>query len=268
MSSRIKLNYKHMKKRKELVTTSLGFVLIVTLLSACGGGSRQGAGERLSPNDTIEIADKETVVKEVIEYPLPSSFEITKMLNDAGAAYILSLSNPIKNLETYFTQQKKALNLGVYGADLSYASTYNQSQETMQYLKASKELVDELNIRTSFNEDMVRRIEANINNGDSLIKIISDSFYDTYKFLIKNDRDKLSLLVMTGSWIEGLYISTQVASMARDKEQIVHAISVQKSSLNKLIDLIYMKMEGSKMSDSTLDELTRQVEIIRNEITG
>jgi hypothetical protein len=75
------------------------------------------------------------------------------------------------------------LNLGVYGADLSYAGTYEMNQEIMKYLQVSKQLIEELNISTSFNRGFVERVERNLEDKDSLINIVSESFNDTYVFL-------------------------------------------------------------------------------------
>ena len=60
-------------------------------------------------------------------------------------------------------------------------------QETMLYLDASKKLADEIEISSAFNQTYAERVERNLENGDSLISIISDSFIDTYNYLTKNN---------------------------------------------------------------------------------
>ena len=163
------------------------------VLTSCGGG------QQASTEAQDENLPKDSLVKEVTKYPLPTAFEVTNLLNKAGASYILSLSNSTSNVDKYFTEKSKAINLGIYGADLAYASTYQMKQETMNYLKVSKKLIDELQISTEFNTTFAERVEKNIDNQDSLITVISDSFYKTYEFLTNNGKDNLSLLVMSGS---------------------------------------------------------------------
>ena len=184
-----------------------------------------------------EIIKQETLI-EISGYPLPTAFYITEMLIEAKAPYILSISNSPKNVINYFSQKDKALNLGVYGADLSYAATYLMTQETMLFLKAAKQLRDELNVHTSFHENCYERVANNLENGDSLILIISDSFYDTYKYLKESKKDKLAILVMTGSWIEGLYLTTQIALTAGNNKQFLRIIIEQESSLEKLLEIL------------------------------
>ncbi len=218
---------------------------------------------------TEKDQDKEVVIEEISGYPLPTSFEITKMLNEAKAPYILSICNSNENVDNYFMQKEKALNLGVYGADLSYASTYNMKQETMLYLKASKSLTDEMEISTAFNMNYVERIENSLENGDSLISIISDSFYDTYDYLIANEKDKLAILVMAGSWIEGLYITSQIALTAGDNTKFLEIIAQQKNSLNTLLEVMAPVKDDEDAVEvySGLTELNKLYDTIEEIIT-
>ena len=218
---------------------------------------------------TEKDMDKEAVIEEISGYPLPTSFIVTKMLNEAKAPYILSICNSNENVDNYFMQKEKALNLGVYGADLSYASTYNMKQETMLYLKASKRLTDEMEISTAFNTNYVERIENSIENGDSLISIISDSFYDTYDYLIANKKDKLAILVMAGSWIEGLYITSQIALTAGDNTKFLEIIAHQKNSLNTLLEVMDPVKDDADAKEiySSLTELSKLYDTIEEKIT-
>ena len=212
------------------------FVLMILVFTACKSGADKSTTKELDTEEQEPL--KEEVIESVTGYPLPSAFEVTKMLNEAGAPYILSISNPASNVGNYFTQTSKVLNLGVYGADLSYASTYMMKQETMLYLNASKQLTDEIEISSAFNQTFATRVETNLENADSLISIISESFTDTYNYLTSNNNDRLAILIMTGSWIEGLYITTQIAATAADNSALLEIITHQKSSLKKLLEVM------------------------------
>jgi hypothetical protein len=233
----------------QLVIISLILVLI-TGFTGCTGKTPKDA-QTQDEGITLEEPgnEKDELVREVIDYPLPTSFEVTKLLIDAGAGYILDLCNRTDNAGKYISLKSKALNLGIYGADLSYAATYNQTQETMQYLEVSAKLIDELQISTAFNQTLVDRVESNLDNVDSLIVIISDSFYETYEYLQANEQDNLSLLVIAGSWIEALYISTQISIISTDNKQIVEIISDQRSSLTELLNILKDVKDDQMISD-------------------
>ncbi len=229
-----------MKKTKTQVSGIISILLAsFFLLSITACKNRPGnAGTSTVPDTEEDYDSKDEVIKEISEYPLPSSFEVTKLLVEAGASYILNLCNPVDNVNRYISLKSKALNLGVYGADLSYAATYNQTQETMQYLDVSRELLTDLEIEAGFNEDMVTSIERNLDNVDSLIIIISDSFVRTYNYLASNEQDDMSILVMAGSWIEALYITTQISLISKDNSEIIDIIADQNSSLEKLLEVM------------------------------
>jgi hypothetical protein len=263
------------------------FLIITLIFSGCKGKTpgTQQADESISIEQT---ESKDEVLKEISDYPLPTSFEVTRLLIEAGASYILDLSNQTNNVSKYISLRSKALNLGIYGADLSYAATYNQTQETMQFLEASSTLIDELQISTAFNQTLVDRVEANLENVDSLIIIISDSFYDSYKYLQDNNQDKISLLILAGSWIEALYITTQITLVTTaSNEKIVEIISDQESTLSKLLELmepvkddqiikdIYISLAAiitlyddasDPFTQSDLDKVLKATEVLRNNI--
>lgn len=222
-------------KTNKFVFAKLSFLLLATVavmfVVSCGSKQAKEA-------DNTSVTAKEEVFKSVTKYPIPTAFEVIKLINNAGATYIISLSNPVENVDKYIPAKSKALNLGIYGADLSYASTYQMKQETMNYLKVSKKLIDELQITSAFNVEFAQRIEKNIDNKDSLINIISKSFYDTYEFLVNNGKDNTSLLVMTGSWVEGLYITSQIAIISKNSEDILKIVANQKEPLTKLLELM------------------------------
>jgi hypothetical protein len=212
------------------------FILgVIMVLSACKS-SRKDASDATAAGERPTV--KEDVIQDLAGYPIPTSYEVSDMLHEAGASYILSLSNPANNVGNYISSADKALNLGIYGSDLSYASTYMMKQETMQYLESSKRLIDELQISSTFNLDYAERVEKNLDTRDSLINIISESFYDTWKSLVDNEKDKLAVLVVCGSYIEGLYIATQIAATAADNSRFLEIIAHQKNSLNELIGVI------------------------------
>jgi len=226
--------------KKELIIQSASRTLLiifgmVLIFSGCKS-SKKDSTEAAGPAE--RSTEKENVIKELTTYPLPSAYELTEMLQKAGASYILSLSNPASKVGNYISSAEKALNLGVYGTDLSYASTYMMKQETMKYLESSKKLIDELEISTRFNVDYVKRVENNLDLKDSLISIISDSFIDTWDYLVDNEQDKLAILVISGSYIEGIYITTQIALTAADNTSFLEVIAHQKKSLNTLIGVI------------------------------
>lgn len=238
-------------KPKALVLFLLATMLV---LPACQMGRKSSGNESAASGEL----DKDRVEKDVRDfvYPLPTSFEVTEMLNRIGAAYILTLTNPVTNVENYLTEKSKAINLGIYGADLSYASTYNQKQEIISFMDASKKLIDALNISGAVSPDIIEQIEANEDNKDSLVALITNSFYDTYEYLNQSDRGSLSMLVLAGSWVEALYISTHISQDTYNNKEMVKIVMEQKASLNKLVSLMEEMKDNAAVAE-TLNQLSK-----------
>ncbi len=211
--------------------TSLFFAAAVVL------GSITGCQCNGNKNETIKKENIEAEVREFV-YPLPTSFEVTELLNRIEASYIIDLSNSPANVDKYLTEPSRALNLGVYSADLSYASTYNQQQFIVDYMTASRKLVEALDMTAAVDPELPKKIEQNENNKDELITIITESFYDTYDYLNRNHRAPVSVMIIAGSFVEGLYIATNISDNTFNNKEMVKIVMTQKDPFNKLMELL------------------------------
>ena len=217
---------------KKLVYT-LALIMSGIFLTNCGG-----SGEKKEESSDKTKQALEAFVEEEFEYPIPTSYEVTNMLQKAKANFVFDITNSPDNYANYETDWQKAMNLGVYGADLSYASTYNRQEELTQFLDVIRRLVDDLNISTAFNASMVSRVERNLENKDSLILIVTESFYETYNYLNKNGSEKTSILVIAGSVIEGLHITSQLIISSDYNEELMLVLANQKDQVKKLVSLM------------------------------
>lgn len=209
----------------------------ISLFSGCNTTSKKKDLET-TPSEEPETDPDKDVIKELSGYEVPTSYDITKLIYEANVRYNLHISNAPGKAGDYITQRDKVLNLGVYATDLCYATTYMMKQATLNYLEASKTLIDDLGISTTFNVNYADRIEANIDNRDSLISIVSESFDDTWTYMVENRQDVMARLVVCGSWIEGVYLTCKVAAEADPNTPFLEALARQKNSLEELVDLL------------------------------
>jgi len=175
-------------------------------LWSCGGGSSD------KENNSKEFDDAEESLKTQIEdviYNIPSPSEIPYLLQATGAEYNQALLNDRNKVDQYSSRtDKAALNLGVYASDIGYLSSYEKTQEAIDYLSSAKKLADNLGVIGSFDMDVLQRFEDNIANKDSLANILNTAVQSSEKYLKDESRNKLAALLLTGSFVEGLYIST------------------------------------------------------------
>jgi predicted small secreted protein len=246
---------KQMKKSSIWGITSL-LIAMSFVMASCNTGANKG---QKSEAVQIDKAEVENEVREFV-YPLPTSFEIVEMLNKIEASYIFELTNSTDNASKYFTEKEKALNLGIYGGDLSYASTYNQKQETLNFMDASRALLEGLDLQGAVSEDLPEQIEANEDNKEVLVELITNSFYDTYDFLQRNNRAPVSALVMAGAWVEGLYIATHISEETFNNKEMIEIVLKQKDPLVKLMEILSDYKTEASVAE-TIDDLSELASI-------
>jgi hypothetical protein len=202
-------------------------------------------------------------------YPLPTSAEVIKMLTELQVGYIIGISNPVENSKKYFSSSTRALNLGGFGADLSYATLYNQQQEVINYLDAIRSLSNELNMAKVYNEDLYTKIKQNFDNRDELVKLLTSAFQETYAYLSDNDQQPLALLVVGGAWVEGMYLTTHVSEAAYQVAGISRVLLEQKKSFELYLDITKPYLNDPSVGDfvKLLDPVKKVYEGIGTSLT-
>ena len=94
-----------------------------------------------------------------------------------------------------------------------------------------------LGIADAFGDGTMDRMQANSNNRDSLLSIISDAYWTADSYLQENQRPATSALIVAGGWVEGLYIATRIA-LSKPNPEINIRIAEQKLSLDNLVGLM------------------------------
>lgn len=233
------------------------------LMAGCRSESNKSAQELFGQggnggtNDTGTLHSRVKQVQNVF-YTIPSALEISQLLKESGAQYLEKYPSDPDNVSKYTSQKGQAINLGIYAADLSYAGIYEQKEEAMLYLKCSNQLATALGIPDAFGESTISRIEANMSNHDSLLSIITKDYWNTDSYLKNNDRQQVSALIITGGWIEGLYIATQIAAHSTNNPGLINRVAEQKLSLNDLTQLI----ATYPSSDPSIQSITAQLKKI------
>lgn len=223
----------------------------VLLVAGCGGNNNVSD----ETEDTVKVEQAVKKAQKIL-FSLPSPIEMAKLLKESGSNYNKDILNPVEQASKYSNNMKKALNLGIFGADLAYTAMYNQTQESVFYMAATKKLADGLGI-TSVTEKTASRMESNLENHDSVLTIVSDSYYETDAFLKENDRAGTSALIIAGGWIEGLHLAVKSAQVSKKNDALLQRIADEKLTLNNMLGLLdsYPGDENVTMVKTELNKL-------------
>jgi hypothetical protein len=251
-----------MNKLLKISNSVLALVLLLALmLASCRSGGKNAKKEA----DSLTVPGANAAVYEDIKqaekifYTLPSPLESAMLIKSAGALFDDNLLNPIENTKNYNTNKSMALNLGIYTCDLSFASLYDQTQLIINYMNAAKKMADGLGILDAIDQEDIDKLEENIHNTDVIMDIVSQTYLNSNSYLEDNGQPAVAAMVLTGGWLEGLYISTQLIDMKDfNGNKLVGRIIDQKLSVDILIDLL----ESSK-GHPAIDELITQVNKVK-----
>jgi hypothetical protein len=224
-----------MRIRKELrLFTAITFYISCLFLVSCGGGDElEGNGETMENDATASnLLDLGNTV-----FCIPSPVQTAILVKEVGASYDKELMNSPDNHVSYSTEFQKALNLGVYGADLGYAAIYEQPQDGMKYLKTVQGLADDIGVASAFSPEIIKRITDNIGDQDSLLNMVGNCYRSLNAFLQENDRADVCALVLAGGWIESTYFVTEISGTLESQE-LINRLAEQKTTLENLIKII------------------------------
>lgn len=247
-----------MSSKKSLQNPFISLFLIIVAVFLLSGCSSRNGKEQSS--DVRENAQPDTLSMLVkfdnSLFPLPSPFQAATLIKKKNIPFDENIVCPTDNYQSFNTAFKKALNLGIYGTDLSYLNIYDRTPESINYLGVIKKLSDQLGISSSFDESFFSSIEKNINNKDSLLAQLSKTYRNTDSYLRVNDRKNIGALILAGGWVESLYILTKIGISTNDHE-VINRIGEQKHPLDNLIEILtpyyYKSQEFSTLIDGLID---------------
>jgi len=233
------------------------YLLIAVLIAGCGSDKKKSGSNEITLDETeldAGLLDDINSAKQIF-YSLPSPLETAMLIKSAGATYDEELLNPVESTSNYTTNRSMALNLGIYTTDLSFASLFDQTQTSIQYMNAAKQMADGLGILDAIDNNTIERLEENINNRDVIMDIISETFMSSSSFLTENERPALASIVLVGGWVEGLYIaSSLVGDDPIEDNKLVGRIVDQKLSFGIVLKLLDDNKDNSDVA-SLMDDI-------------
>lgn len=220
----------------------------VFLLASCGGSEDEALEKALVTDSTTAKSEiSSDLINEVIK-SIPSPVEMSSLIREVEPKYNVSFLNASGNTEKYTTNFQKAVNIGIYGTDLGYINMYNEKQDAISYLNSMTKLAEDLKIGQFFDYHLIKRLATNSNDLDSLLYITTNNYDKMNTYLQEQNRGNLSLLMLTGGWIEALYIASSVAEK-NDNPALYERVGEQKIVLDQLKILLDFYKSDPKITE-------------------
>lgn len=231
---------------------------------ACGGNENKtenkapletGASELTNKDEFFK--DREQALKQIF-FSIPAPIEMADMIKDAGFSFDKNVLNPVEKVNKYINEENRAINLGIYAADLSYSTVFDQKQESVNYLSASKTLASALGIDGALDEQFMERVQRNQNNKDSLISYVTQSYQNVNAYLKEGKRTDVSALIIAGAWVETLYLSTHYAGK-KGERAMRQRVAEQTYSLNQLVNYLNLFATSNRVNQMKEDLIKLQM---------
>jgi hypothetical protein len=219
-----------MKKTNLFLTGFLFFLL----LSACKNGSIDSKTKTDISYDSISEFNKFKKVVENIDYLLPSPADFLSTISQGDLKYDPKLLNSIEKKENYVKKSDLYLNFGVYITDFSYCALFDRKNDAENYLETIKRISDEVNLSTEIDKELIEKINAQVNTKDSLAKITDEFYFKIVNNLESNKRQDDLAIIITGAYIECLYLSVNNVKEYSDNNLIIQRIAEQKYAFNNM----------------------------------
>ncbi len=168
-------------------------------------------------------------------YQIPAPDELFAIVKNGKYKFKAALPQPPNNLFKFVDSKMQTLNFGVYSADLAYTAAFEQYQQSLIYFSLVRKLGDKIGISSVFDESLVKRIQNNLNNVDSLSNISNESYFRIIDYLVDIENGKTLTLIAVGGWVESIYIVSNMIEQYSIEGATTQRIADQKMTLENLI---------------------------------
>lgn len=209
------------------------------LLMASCGGAGTSTPDTTADTLAVDTAQKETELINVGGriFSIPSPVQTALAMRKAGLKYQKELTAPLEKADAAAGKTAQSALLGVYAADLAYATVHKDGQKAMATMQAVEKLGSKLELTNSFDKALLDRFKTNLGSEDSLLQFSGVAFRGADKYLKQNQRNDVSALVLAGGWIESLYLTVSDPAALKD-QTLVNRIGEQKNALNAIVELL------------------------------
>lgn len=220
------------------IAITLAFLLLFT---SCRFFESDKTSDEFDIPDSLLIDDEPLAVSaDVVDdmvQNISSTIETAAIIKSFKIPFNKDYLAETRYSDQFNTNFRKALGLGIYGADLGYLNMYEKTSMVVDYISTIKSLADGIQVGQFFDFSTLKRLATNNENLDSLVFISQQSFNRIDTYLRETNRSSLSSVIVAGVWIEGLYLSTRVAQDVYN-EKINETIGEQKVIISTLLLLL------------------------------
>jgi hypothetical protein len=214
-----------------------GFGATLLFGTSCGSDEepKKPTSKKEEPKDTVEQDPNAFTVD---ERRLPTPKEFFDVIRMVGGTYRGELLAPLNSNIKFPDNRSRALMFGVYSADLAYISSFEFGTNALAYLNKIDEMAKEMDLEGIFDKELRERIMKNDGNLDSLFIISDVAYQKSIEYLQMGQMEDILGLMLTGGWIESMYIVSSSAGKYDEKNPIFDQLKGQYLVLETILEYL------------------------------
>ncbi|MBC7696176.1 MAG: hypothetical protein H7141_12095 [Burkholderiales bacterium] len=249
-------------------------ITLSVLMFSCGDKPSEEMAETVTSEvtaDTTPITvNEETKFKfDFAIANIPSPVASINEISSWGVDYNNGLLVDAKKQLSTGSEFSKAVALGIYNIDMSYAMVNNKGEDVLKYMKTVVKTSDELGLKSAIDQMVGKRAEKNLTNKDSLLVILDEIFIKSDSYLRTNERVYTASAIFAGSWVESLYLTGKITESLPDataKEKGFKHLWDQRFYLKNLTDLLndYKDKKECVALNDELKKIHMEINVIKD----
>lgn len=228
---------------RKLILSALVFVTLY------GCGSDDQKKEAIQETQTTAASD------EKINYNIPSPSEQFALIAKMDGVKNTSILHDPMVADKYTNSAQKALNFGVYTADVAYLTSFNETNKYLNYFGKLEKLGGDIGVAQVFGSELGEMAKKWDGNADSLFKLSDKVYNRTFQRLIEIDKGTELSLMLVGGWVESMHLMLGSTKGLTKSPQLAQALADQKIVAENLMEFLV-----SYKDDAVISEYIKELE--------
>jgi len=221
------------------------FAGLSLLISACGGSEEPKA----TINETEEPAAKDE--EGVVDFNIPSPSEQFSLISKMDGKKNTAIMHDPNLADSYTGSAQKALNFGVYTADVAYLTSFNETNKYLTYFGKLEKLGNDIGVAQVFGKELGELAKKWDGNADSLFRLSDETYNKTFQRLIEIDKGNELSLMLVGGWIESMHLMIGSSKGYGKSPKLEQAIADQKLVAENLLEFLVSYQDNADVAKYT-----------------
>lgn len=218
--------------------------LVLLTMYGCGSNDEQ---KKEVVQEEMTTAEEGTNDK--INYNIPSPSEQFSLISKMDGVKNTRIMHDPMLADKYSNSAQKALNFGVYTADVAYLTSFNETNQYLNYFGKLEKLGSDIGVAQVFGAELSEMAKKWDGNADSLFKLSDQVYNRTFQRLIEIDKGSELSLMLVGGWVESMHLMIGSSKGFGKSPKLDQALADQKVVAENLLEFLVSYQDNQTVAE-------------------